>query len=285
MRGRPAIVFLVSFLLGLGGGFYLAWEVLPPPPRGASPADLAPPYQDLWVVLAAYADQLEGDPATLRRRLDALAWPDLPERMSALVERGLLENWPPELVRALARVAQQVGARSPVLIVVLATPVPTRPLPSPTLIPTSSPTPTATPTSYPSPTPSPTQEPSPTPSSAPSGTPTSTPTPSVPYVAEQRSLCESQPLLRIRVFSPDGRERAGVRLWVKGPRGMETLLTGLKPGMGEGYADVRMEPQGVYQIGVESPEPVLSEWVARPCVNPEGGNGWTGWEVWVRLPR
>ncbi|WP_376791938.1 hypothetical protein [Thermoflexus sp.] len=285
MRGRLAIAFLVGLLLGLGGGLYLAWEAFPPPPGGASPADLAPPYQDLWVVLTAYANQLEGDPVTLRRRLDALAWPDLPERVSALVERGLLENWPSGLVRALARVAQQVGARSPALVVVLATPVPTRPLPSPTLIPTPSPVPTATSTPYPSPTSSPTREPSPTPSPAQMGTPTSTPRPSVPYVAEQRSLCEPLPLLRIRVFSLDGRERAGVRLWVNGPRGMETLLTGLKPGMGEGYADVRMEPQEAYQVGVESPEPVLSELVARPCASPEGGTGWTGWEIWVRLPR
>lgn len=285
MSRRLALAFLIGFLPGLGGGLYLAWEIFPPPPGRSSPADLAAPYQDLWIVLAAYADQAEGDPAALRRRLEALALPDLADRVGGLVERGLLENWPAGTVRALARAAQRLGARSPALAVVLATPVPTRGLPSPTLLPTPTPSPTISPTPPPSPTPSPTPESSPTPSPTPGGTVSPTPTPSVAQVVEQRAQCESAPLLRIRVLGPDGRERSGVRLWVSGPQGTETLLTGLKPGMGEGYADVRMAPRGIYRLGIEGPEPALIERAASPCEGSGGEAGWTGWEVWVRLPR
>lgn len=285
MKWHLGVAFIIGLLPGLIGGFYGAWEIFPSPAGRSSPADLAAPYQELWIVLAAQADAVERDPATLRRRLEALALPDLPERVAALAERGLLENWPSGLVQDLAYAAQQLGARSPVLVVILATPVPTRVPPSPTLIPTQTPSPTATPMSLPSPTPSPTQEPPLTPTSAPVGTVTPTPTPSVPQVIEQRPLCETSPLLRIHVLGPDGKGRSGVRLWVGGPRGMETLLTGLKPGMGEGYADVQMEPPGIYRLGIEGPEPVLAEVAARSCELSEGRTGWTGWEIRVRLPR
>ncbi len=281
MRAQQGIAFLVGLLPGLIGGLYLAWEVFPPPPGGSSPAELAIPYQELWIVLAARADAVERDPATLRRRLEALALPDLPERVAALAERGLLENWPSGVVQDLARAAQQLGARSPALVVILATPVPTRVPPSPTLIPTPTASPTATPTPRPSPTPVPTWEPSP----APLETPTATPTRSEGPLVEQRPLCEGSPLLRIRVFDPDGKERSGVRIWVSGPRGTETLLTGLKPGMGDGYADVQMEPQGTYRLGIEGPGSVLTEVAAQPCELPHGPGGWTGWEVDVRLAR
>lgn len=285
MKGYAGIAFLVGLIPGLLGGLYLAWEIFPPPPGKSSPAELAAPYQELWIVLAAQADAVERDPVTLRRRLAALALPDLPERVAALAERGLLENWPSGIVQDLARAAQQLGARSPALVVILATPVPTRVPPSPTLIPTPTPSPTVTPTFSPSPAPSPTQESPLTPTSALVETMTPTPTPSVPQVIEQRPLCETSPLLRIEVLSPDGEGRSGVRLWVSGPRGMETLLTGLKPGMGRGYADVRMEPQGAYRLGIEGSEPVLAEVSARPCKLSEDQIGWTGWEIRVRLSR
>jgi len=281
VRGHLSVAFLAGLLPGLIGGLYLAWEVFPPPPGGASPAELAPPYQELWIVLAARADAVERNPAALRRRLEALALPDLPERVAALAERGLLENWPSEVVQDLARAAQQLGARSPALVVILATPVPTRVPPSPTLIPTPTASPTPTPTPLPSPTPSPTPEPSPIPTEIPTIIPTRLKEP----VVEQRPLCESSPLLRIRVFDPDGRERSGVRIWVNGPRGAETLLTGLKPGMGDGYADARMEPHGAYRIEVEGSGAVGVEVAARPCELPDGSGGWTGWEVEVRLAR
>lgn len=279
------LAFLIGFFLGLAGGVYLAWEIFPPPPGTASPADLAAPYQELWIVLAAHANQIEGDPMALRRRLEALALPDLADRIEALVERGLLENWPVETVRALARAAQQMGARSPALAVVLATPVPTRGLPSPTMLPSPTPSPTVSPTPLPSPTPSLTSESSPMPSPTGVGTVEPTPTPSVAQVVQQRSQCQSTPLLQVRVLGPDGQERSGVRLWVDGPHGMETLLTGLKPGAGEGYADVRMEPREAYRLGIEGPEPLWIELMALPCEGSQGGTGWTGWEVWVRLPR
>lgn len=285
MKAAAWWVGILGGLLGIVGGLYLAWEVFPPPPGRATPADLAARYQELWVVLAAQADQVEQDPRALRRRLEALAWPDLPERVGAMVERGLLENWPDEVVRALAQVGRQLGARSPALIVVLATPVPTRVPPSPTLIPTPTPSPTATPTPSPSPTPLPTMEPSPTSVAAPTGSPTVTPTPSTPYEVERRPQCEASPLLRIRVFGPDGQERSGVRLWVSGPKGTETVLTGLKPGMGDGYADVRMEPRGTYRLALEEPEEVLGELTAESCRTDEGGAGWTGWTVEVRWLR
>jgi len=286
--GRRGIAFLAGLLPGLIGGLYLAWEGFPPPPGRSSPAELAAPYQELWIVLAVQADAVEKDPAALRRRLEALALPDLPDRVAALAERGLLENWPAGVVQDLARVAQQLGARSPALVVILATPVPTRVPPSPTWIPTSTPTPSPTvpPTPSPSPTPSP-ASPTPTPSPAVPGTPTGTPpippTPAGPQVVEEHFPCEAAPLLRIRVFGPDGTERSGVRVWVRGPRGTETLLTGLKPGMGAGYADARMEPEAIYQVGIEGMTAPLAEGAARPCALAPGQGGWTSWEVAVRL--
>ncbi|MCS7251568.1 MAG: hypothetical protein RMK32_07400 [Anaerolineae bacterium] len=289
MRGRLGIAFLAGFFPGLIAGVYLAWEVFPPSPGWSSPIELASPYQELWIVLAAQADAVERDPEALRRRLEALGMPDLPDRVAALAERGLLENWPSGIVQDLARVAQQVGARSPALVVILATPVPTRVPPSPTWIATptpsltSMPSPTATPTPLPSLTPTPTDALSPTPFSVGIETPTLTPTPSVPHRIERQMLCEASPLLRIRVFGPDGEERSGVRVWVSGPRGTEMLLTGLKPGMGEGYADVQMETQQTYRFGIEGLESALAEVIARPCRRPDGQTGWTGWEISVRL--
>lgn len=212
MRGRLGIAFLAGFFPGLIAGVYLAWEVFPPSPGWSSPIELASPYQELWIVLAAQADAVERDPEALRRRLEALGMPDLPDRVAALAERGLLENWPSGIVQDLARVAQQVGARSPALVVILATPVPTRVPPSPTWIATptpsltSMPSPTATPTPLPSLTPTPTDALSPTPFSVGIETPTLTPTPSVPHRIERQMLCEASPLLRIRVFGPDGED-------------------------------------------------------------------------------
>ncbi|MBO9361924.1 MAG: hypothetical protein J7452_06950, partial [Thermoflexus sp.] len=121
MRARMLLAFTLSALISLGGGLFLAWEVFPPPPRNATPADLASVYQDLWIVLAAQADLVEGDAAASRRRLEALQLPDLPDRVRALAERGLFENWPLPTVQALARLAQALGARSPALVVILAT--------------------------------------------------------------------------------------------------------------------------------------------------------------------
>lgn len=265
---------LAGLLAGVGIGLALAWEMFPPPPGNGSPAELAAPYQDLWMVLAAQAYGTDGDPAALRRRLDALRRPDLPDRLRDLAEQGLLGNWPLPTVRALAQAAQALGARSPAMVVVLATPVPTRPLPSPTLIPTPSPSPTPAPSPTPSPTASPVGE---------TPTPLPTPTRAGPEILEQQPVCEATPLLRLWIVGPDGAERAGVRLWVWGPGGVETLLTGLKPGMGPGYADVRMQPQGDYHVGVERPEPILEGVTARPCTDAQGHAGWTGWQVRLRL--
>jgi len=279
MRAPGILAFTLGLLIGLGGGFLLAWEVFPPPPGNATPADLAPAYQDLWIVLAAQADLVEGDVTASRRRLEALGLPDLPDRVRALAERGLFENWPLSTVQALARLAQALGARSPALVVILATPVPTRLPPSPTLIPTATPSPTPSPSPSPSPTPLP--SPSPAPTEQATVTP---PAPNGPALLESQARCETTPLLRIYIVDPEGRPRAGVRLWVSGPQGTETLLTGLKPGMGEGYADVQMTPQGTYRLGVERPEPAVVELTAHPCAEVAGQAGWTGWEVRVRLP-
>jgi len=283
VRGPRILTFTLGLLIGLGGGLLLAWEVFPPPPGNATPADLAPAYQDLWIVLAAQADLVEGDAAASRRRLEALGLPDLPDRVRALAERGLFENWPLSTVQALARLAQALGARSPALVVILATPVPTRIPPSPTLIPTATPSPTPSPSPSPSPMPSPTTLPTPLPTPTEEATATP-PAPNGPTLLESQTRCETPPLLRIYVFDAEGRPRAGVRLWVSGPQGTETLLTGLKPGMAEGYADVQMAPQETYRLGVERPEPTVAELAARPCVDAAGQAGWTGWEVLVRLP-
>jgi hypothetical protein len=232
--------FLAGFFIGLALSLTYTWVIDPPPLTDTTPAALNPHDKEVYTVLIAAAYATDGDPGRARKRLAELEDPDIENTIIALAERYINEGHDVRDVRALARLADDLGRTSMALRPFIATPTPT-----PTLTPTPlPPTPTSTPvvvrvTSTPTPSATPAVRPA----------PTSTPA-DVFKMAQSTALCDptTSGLLRVYVRDSEGQGVPGVQILVNWPGGEDRFFTGFKPEADPGYADFEMEPGEVYQV-------------------------------------
>ncbi|HLF25984.1 MAG TPA: hypothetical protein VJG32_06590 [Anaerolineae bacterium] len=255
---------LLAIVIGLALGLLYAWLLDPLEFRTADPYHVESRYRGVWIVMSAEAYLVSGDWDRTQARLDGLNDPNLAQTVSALFERASADG-PNDQARALAYLADRLGARTAGMVVYLTTPVVT---------PTARPTrPVATPTP-------PLIAPTPT-DAFPTLTPTATPTPEF-SLASRDNVCETGvPQIRVNVQDLEGNGLPGVDIWVTWNSGADRFVTGLKPEFGSGFADFEMQPGVNYRVGAgtQSALALVSNLRADPCTTEAGEAGRLSWNI------
>jgi hypothetical protein len=111
-----------------------------------------------------------------------------------------------------------------------------------------------------------------------------TPTPSFPagslIIKYHTQVCDpakKSPLLQVIVFDQSGRQLSGVVIIVESATGSERIITGLKPGMGAGYADYQLIPGVLYIISNEAMRGDPEKISVVDCMSPQGEKYPGGW--------
>jgi hypothetical protein len=110
--------------------------------------------------------------------------------------------------------------------------------------------------------------------STPGPTPTLTPTPGKPFtLTGQENLCDPNlpdGLLQVMVLNRSRRQLAGVEIVITWNGGKEQFFSGLKPELGNGYADYLMTPDTTYTVQLARGSDVALGITAPTCQSPDG---------------
>lgn len=261
---KARLIFGLMLIIGLGAGLAYAWLIDPVTFTESSPALVQSAYRQTWLIMAAEAYAQDGDWDRARARLDALHDPDLAQTVNRLFNQ-MSEQGSKPTARALALVADQLGARTAAMSVYLVTPAIT-PTPEPIV------TAAFTPTPIPTPSPTPTR-------SAPTATPTAVAlSPAYQVISRAAECTRSTASAQIRVFVQDaaGIGLPGKDVWITWENGADRFVTGLKPEIDAGYGDFDMIRDRAYNVSIDQPTAVVATGLqAEPCA----GGGLTSWRL------
>lgn len=274
MRRLPWDI-LFALLAGLGLGLGYSWIISPTRVTDAAPAALRADFKDHYrsAIAAAYAANKNLPRA--QERLSLLGDADPVEALNGQAQRMLATGGgdpSPEgadQVAALALaleegVALELTSTPDTEIVnnVVATSTAT-PLPNPSEIPletTESPQRIETQPTIDAPTPRPTQ--------------TAVPTLGAPFVLSgQETVCDPnlpEGLLQVIVFNANRRQLAGAKIIISWDGGEEEFFTGLKPELGNGYADFSMAPNTAYTVQLGVGSDIASGLTTSTCQSADG---------------
>ncbi len=250
----PWFALLLGLLLGSAGGLAYAWFLNPVDLINIGPDQLLPGDQRAYVLLISEAYLQNYDLERARARLSALRVRDVASLVSEQADRALLNGDDPREIRALAALAEALGANPLAAEVFSGTVQPTSPTTPVTITATFEGMPTLTPTSE-----------NPTATAAPA-TPTLIPTSTfltgseLDLIALERLCEDSYPAGRLEVYVRDslGRGIPGLEIHVDWEGQQDRFFTGLKPEVDPGYADFQMEPGKMYTVTlVGLAEPVV----------------------------
>jgi len=279
------LALLVPFLLGLGLGLVYSWVISPLHVLDAEPVALRVDFKDQYrsVIAAAYA--ATGNLPRAQARLSLLGDTDSIEALNAQAQRMLASG-------------EQFEHADQVVALALALDENKRSTPqsgsvdnngAPVSTPTvefvnnidAEPTSTATPPSLPSDVPiiltetPQTIEPQST-VNEPTPRPTNTPVPTLgaPFtLTGQETICDSNlpdGLLQVLVLNSNRRQLAGVEIVITWDGGKEQFFTGLKPELGNGYADFIMTTDTTYTIQLARGSDVALGITAPTCQTSSG---------------
>ena len=100
------------------------------------------------------------------------------------------------------------------------------------------------------------------------------PTVGAPFaLVSQDPICDTNlpdGLLQVLVFSSSRRQVAGARIIITWDNGEEQFFTGLKPELGNGYADYSMSPDLIYTVRLAAGSDIASGLAAPTCQTPAG---------------
>ena len=103
---------------------------------------------------------------------------------------------------------------------------------------------------------------------------TSTPEPGEPFaLAGQETVCDPNlpdGLLQVLVLNRSRRQLPGIEIVITWDGGSERFFTGLKPELGNGYADYLMAPGTTYTVQLASGSDVALGLTAPTCQTPDG---------------
>lgn len=256
---------LFGLTIGLGLGLLISWGIAPVTYTDTAPVSLQTQFKDQYRLMIARAYQANGDVGRAQSRLALLGDPDPGAALLAQADRLLVAGDPDQAAAALLALAEALG----------------EPVVYPTAAATS--TPTAAATAPPGGRPTPTRRPTSTPTAVFSPTPRPTPTPTPTLgayftVIVQEEVCNpalTPGLLQIEVQDASRQPIAGMEIIVTWPGGQERLFTGLKPELGNGYADFRMAPGVPYAVRLlPDSVPAASDLRAPTCI--ADGSSFTG---------
>lgn len=265
-----ALVLLVPFLLGLGLGLAYSWSIAPVRVIDSEPLALRADFKDQYRSAIAAAFAGTGNLARAQARLSLLGDTAPVEALNAQAQRLLAvgDSAGADQVAALAAALEsgevvEIPSPVPSALAINNTPVPTRTAPaSPTeapLIITDTPQPFESPIVVES-TPRPTRTPIPTAGAA-------------FALTAQESICDTNlpdGLLQVLVLNASRRQMPGMEIRITWDGGSEAFFTGLKPELGNGYADFIMTPDIVYTLQLSAGSDVASGILAPACETDEG---------------
>jgi hypothetical protein len=281
---------LLGLALGLALGLTYTWVINPVQYYNTDPVDLRAQHKERWILLVAVAYRQDGDLDRAFSRLAGLQDTHIGQTVADLAEREIQAGKPASRIRALAALADALGARTDAMMIYLATPEPTlfftptpvspSPLPSPVSTATGTPAPTA------SVTPTATSTPTATPTPWPTITQRPTATVAPPYYLERRQrICESDretPRIEIVVQTEEGAGIPGREIWVTWTGGVDRFYTGLKPELGLGYADFDMAPGAEYAVAVGDPTlQIINRLRPEPCRTGAGDSILASWRLTI----
>lgn len=237
---------ILGIFLGLIFGLYYAWFISPRQIHQSSPKDLSPEFQNEYLTLIASSFASTGNLADTVSRLELLENTYTAESLEELAQQLLATGRAEAEVRALAQLASVIGnERTSVTIPATQPPNET---PGTSL---------STPSPTPSPSPSPTQLP-----------------PPAFRLQSIEKICEinlNNPLIQVIVEDKDGLGVAGIEILIIWDSGEDHFFTGMKPELGLGYGDFRMELATTYTLQLAGALETTSNIQSEECAMEEGG--------------
>ena len=297
MNEKRGFWYLLSgLILGLGIGLWVSWGLAPVQFVETTPASLSPEFRDDYRFMIAWAFNANNDLLRAQARLGTLQDAEPIKALGEQAQRMLAGNLPMNEVQLLADLSsaiqnQPTPAASPSSQASSDAPFQTS---SPTeMTPLSqTPTVTLTPTMLLSPgstqmlsaSPSPamtitatqpeTATPKPISTIPVRPTQTVSPTPQAPFkLVKQSPFCDvTHPgLLEVYLLNANGKPAAGIELIMTWFNGEEHFFTGLKPELGNGYADFEMTESIEYALSLSAGSTRVTGLSLQKCANPQGG--------------
>lgn len=284
MNGKGGYLFLVTGLvLGIGIGLLVAWGLSPVQYVDTTPASLRTDFKDEYRYMIASAYTASGDLPRAQARLATLGDGDSGKTLGAQAQRMLAENISMDRIRVLANLSEAIQAQPTAepasAVPQTASPTSAEPLAETDTTPTVNPPTESAETATSEPTATSILEDTPAPlptaiftaTSRPTRTPT--PTPGAPFaLANQSTFCEpTQPGL-LQVYLVDGAFKpvAGAELVITWFGGEEHFFTGLKPDIGNGYADYQMAENTEYALSLSDGGTRVTGLKAPGCTDANG---------------
>jgi hypothetical protein len=267
---------LLTLLLGLGFGLAYSWLISPLRIVDADPTALRADFKDAYRAAVASSYAATGNLPRSQARLSLLGDENSIEALNSQAQRLIASG---EFVQADQVVALAITLADGTVLVspptstpanvvtIISTPTATLPPPpqdlpfqlteTPQSIETQS---IATQAVIDTATPRPTR--------------TLIPTVGAPFaLIAQDTVCETDlpdGLLQVLVFNNSRRQVAGARIIITWDAGEEQFFTGLKPEIGNGYADYSMSPNIAYTVRLASGSDIASDLIAPTCQTSSG---------------
>ncbi|MGZ9221653.1 MAG: hypothetical protein ACXW4Q_06055 [Anaerolineales bacterium] len=283
MRRIPWDIIL-ALLAGLGLGLVYSWIISPARVTDAEPLTLRTDFKDHYRSAIAVAYAATGNLPRAQARLSLLADPDPIEALNAQAQRMLAGG---QSIEGADQVAELASAlEQGITTESTSTPIPQV---ANTIVITS--TPPLDPSDVPSET-TETLQPIETQAtinaSTPRPTQTAIPTLGAPFaLSGQETVCDPNlpdGLLQVIVFDSRRRQLAGAKILITWEGGAEEFFTGLKPELGNGYADFVMDPTTTYTVQLGSGSDIASGLSTSTCQTSDGENFLGGVKLTFQQP-
>jgi len=283
MRRIPWDIIL-ALLAGLGLGLVYAWVISPARVTDAEPVTLRTDFKDHYRSAIAAAYVATGNLPRAQARLSLLADPDPIEALNAQAQRMLAGGQSLEGADQVAELASAL--EQGITTESTSTPIPQV---ANTIVITS--TPPLDPADVPSET-TETLQPIETQAtinaSTPRPTQTAIPTLGAPFaLSGQETVCDPNlpdGLLQVIVFDSRRRQLAGAKILITWEGGAEEFFTGLKPELGNGYADFSMDPNTTYTVQLGAGSDIASGLSTSTCQTSDGENFLGGVKLTFQQP-
>jgi len=234
--------FLIGIGLGLAGGLYYAWIISPVEYTDTAPDSLRAEFRADYLALIASAYAGTDDLVRARARLALFSDLEPGTELAALAQQRLASGFGEVEAAALARLAAELANQPR----------------SPVSTPTGGPATTSTPI----------------PSPLPSSTPRPSPTAGAPFTLDsQEQVCNpllSAPLIQVEVSDAAEGGVPGIEIIVVWDAGEDHFFTGLKPELGQGYADFTMTEGVSYTLRLADSGQLVTDLSTHPCEQPDG---------------
>jgi hypothetical protein len=273
---RGSWYLLTGLLIGLALGLLVAWVLAPVEYVDTAPASLRPDFKDQYRSMIASAYLVTGDLGRAQSRLSLLGDVDPVHTLTLQAQNALAAGDPDGSAYALARMADALkqspneASLSPIPELIAS--ITQSPAGSAILTPTRRPAAALTPIYSPTP------------------RPTRTPTPTVGaafVLVSQENVCDvylSEGLLQVEIQDAAGQPIPGVEIIISWEDGEEHIFTGLKPELGNGYADFVMKPNVGYSVQLASGSQLVTNLSAPSCQTDSGDSYRGGIQLLFQQP-